>query len=137
MSIARAEVQQIERIVADEVHQMIPNATALACGTYRRGKTASGDCDILITDPDGDSCDILPGLLERLHASGFLTGNEHPGVTARFMLVHAYSAFLLICADDLMHSQKQKAGGCDTYMGVCRVSKVCRSCGYIVTFTLF
>uniref|UniRef100_M4B6V3 DNA polymerase n=1 Tax=Hyaloperonospora arabidopsidis (strain Emoy2) TaxID=559515 RepID=M4B6V3_HYAAE len=92
--IPRAEVQQIERIVADEVHQMIPNATALACGSYRRGKTASGDCDILITDPDADSCDILPGLLERLHAS-----------------------------DDLMHSQKQKAGGCDTYMGVCRVSK--------------
>lgn len=71
----RAEVQQIEQIVVDEVHKMIPNAIALACGSYRRGKLASGDCDILITDPGASSCDILPELLERLHASGFLTGN--------------------------------------------------------------
>ncbi|CAI5742779.1 unnamed protein product [Peronospora destructor] len=71
--IPRAEVQQIEQTVVEEVHKMIPNAIALACGSYRRGKLASGDCDILITDPDANSCDILPELLERLHASGFLT----------------------------------------------------------------
>ncbi|KAG3177586.1 hypothetical protein PC128_g16787 [Phytophthora cactorum] len=96
--IPRAEVHQIEQTVVDEVHKMIPNAIALACGSYRRGKLSSGDCDVLITDPDADTCDILPDLLKRLHASGFLT-------------------------DDLTHFQKQKTGGCDTYMGVCRVSK--------------
>ncbi|CAH0477260.1 unnamed protein product [Peronospora belbahrii] len=96
--IPRAEVQQIEQIVVDEVHKMIPNAIALACGSYRRGRLASGDCDILVTDPDANSCNILPELLKRLHASNFLT-------------------------DDLTHFRKQKHGGCDTYMGVCRVSK--------------
>ncbi|CAI5730594.1 unnamed protein product [Peronospora farinosa] len=103
--IPRAEVQQIEQAVVEEVHKMIPNAIALACGSYRRGKLASGDCDILVTDPDANSCDILPELLERLHASGFLTGNS-----TRII-------------DDLTHFRKQKTGGCDTYMGVCRVSK--------------
>ncbi|KAF4134104.1 DNA polymerase beta thumb [Phytophthora infestans] len=96
--IPRAEVHQIEQTVVDEVHKMIPNAIALACGSYRRGKLSSGDCDVLITDPDADACAIMPELLKRLHASGFLT-------------------------DDLTHYQKQKTGGCDTYMGVCRVSK--------------
>ncbi|KAL4125168.1 hypothetical protein PRIC2_008754 [Phytophthora ramorum] len=96
--IPRAEVHQIERTVVDEVHKLIPNAIALACGSYRRGKLTSGDCDVLITDPDAESCDILPELLKRLHASEFLT-------------------------DDLTHFQKQKTGGCDTYMGVCRVSE--------------
>ncbi|KAF1795355.1 DNA polymerase beta, thumb domain [Phytophthora cactorum] len=98
LKLPRAEVHQIEQTVVDEVHKMIPNAIALACGSYRRGKLSSGDCDVLITDPDADTCDILPDLLKRLHASGFLT-------------------------DDLTHFQKQKTGGCDTYMGVCRVSK--------------
>ncbi|KUF95872.1 hypothetical protein AM588_10008596 [Phytophthora nicotianae] len=84
--------------VVDEVHKMIPNAIALACGSYRRGKLSSGDCDVLVTNPDADTCDILPELLKRLHASGFLT-------------------------DDLTHFLKQKTGGCDTYMGVCRVSE--------------
>ncbi|KAL3673387.1 hypothetical protein V7S43_001100 [Phytophthora oleae] len=101
--IPRAEVHQIEETVVDEVHKVIPNAIALVCGSYRRGKLSSGDCDVLITDPDADTCDILPELLKRLHASGFLT-------------------------DDLTHFQKQKTGGCDTYMGVCRVSKVLNSC---------
>ncbi|KAG6609354.1 dna polymerase lambda-like protein [Phytophthora cinnamomi] len=96
--IPRAEVQLIEQTVVDEVHKIIPNAIALACGSYRRGKLSSGDCDVLVTDPDAETCDILPELLKRLHASGFLT-------------------------DDLTHFQKQKTGGCDTYMGVCRVSK--------------
>ncbi|RLN58201.1 hypothetical protein BBP00_00007134 [Phytophthora kernoviae] len=96
--IPRAEAQQIERIVVDEVHKMIPNAQAQACGSYRRGKSACSDVDILITDPDAEQCGILPELLERLHAIGFLT-------------------------DNLTHVSKQHTGGCDTYMGVCRVSE--------------
>eukprot|EP00644_Phytophthora_capsici_P000294 jgi/Phyca11/99551/e_gw1.4.557.1 len=75
--IPRAEVHQIEKTVVDEVHKMIPNAIALACGSYRRGKLSSGDCDVLVTDPDADTCDILPELLKRLHESGFLTGKRY------------------------------------------------------------
>lgn len=54
-------MQQIEKTVVDEVHRILPNATAFACGSYRRGKLSSGDCDVLITDPDEDECFILPG----------------------------------------------------------------------------
>lgn len=120
----RAEVHQVEQTVVDEVHKMIPNALALACGSYRRGKLRSGDCDVLVTDPDADTCDILPELLKRLHASGFLTGNttSHSLVWVDHPLI--VSVVLKLRVDDLTHFQKQKTGGCDTYMGVCRISKV-------------
>ncbi|DBA04420.1 TPA: hypothetical protein N0F65_010016 [Lagenidium giganteum] len=100
-----AEVAEIEKTVVDEVHRIIPNATAMACGSYRRAKLFSGDCDILITDPDRDDCTILPELLDRLHASGFLTG------------------MLFAKIDDLTHVTNHHIGGSDTYMGVCRLSK--------------
>ncbi|KAG7398652.1 hypothetical protein PHYBOEH_010701 [Phytophthora boehmeriae] len=58
--IPRAEAQQIEKAVVDEVHKLIPNAQALACGSYRRGAHACGDVDVLITDPDAELCGILP-----------------------------------------------------------------------------
>lgn len=57
----RAEVAQLEKTVVDAVHSLIPNATALSCGSCRRGKLSSGDCDVLITDPDNEECDVLPG----------------------------------------------------------------------------
>ncbi|TMW55055.1 hypothetical protein Poli38472_013817 [Pythium oligandrum] len=96
--IPRSEVTEIEKTVVDEVHRLLPNATALACGSYRRGKPSSGDCDVLITDPDSEECDILPTLLERLHAMGFLT-------------------------DDLTHVSDHRMGRCDSYMGVCQLRK--------------
>lgn len=54
-------MKEIESIVVDEVHQILPRANAMACGSYRRGKETSGDCDILITDPDEEECGMLPG----------------------------------------------------------------------------
>jgi len=59
----RAEVKQIEQTVVAEVQRLLPNATAFACGSYRRGKLTSGDCDVLITDPDEDECCIMPGTI--------------------------------------------------------------------------
>jgi DNA polymerase lambda len=94
--IPRNEVRRIEETVVTEVHRLLPRATALACGSYRRGKDKSGDCDILITDPEEEECGILPQLLENLHKSGFLT-------------------------DDLTHVYGHKMGRCDSYMGVCRL----------------
>uniref|UniRef100_K3WBD7 DNA polymerase n=1 Tax=Globisporangium ultimum (strain ATCC 200006 / CBS 805.95 / DAOM BR144) TaxID=431595 RepID=K3WBD7_GLOUD len=95
--IPRAEVTQIEKTVVDEVHRLIPNATAVACGSYRRGKLVSENCDVLVTDLDNEESDILPELLHRLHASGFIT-------------------------DDLTHVPEHRVGRCASYMGVCRVS---------------
>lgn len=96
--IPRAEVQEIEKMVVDEVHRLLPNAIALACGSYRRGRPSSGDVDVLITDPDSEECDILPELLRRLHESGFLT-------------------------NDLTHISDHRMGRCDSYMGVCRLGE--------------
>nr|CCA20232.1 DNA polymerase lambdalike protein putative [Albugo laibachii Nc14] len=96
--IPREEVKQIESIVVDEVHQILPRANAMACGSYRRGKEISGDCDILITDPDEEECGLLPELLVRLRHKNFIT-------------------------DDLTQVSDHHMGRCDSYMGVCRVNE--------------
>lgn len=44
---------------------------ALACGSYRRGKTTCGDVDVLVTHPDGKSHKGLFGkLLAKLKEQG-------------------------------------------------------------------
>lgn len=142
----RPEVTEIERTVVDEVHRLIPHGVAFACGSYRRGKQSSGDCDVLITDPNADECDIMPGisirfthresvvcaakyllsyvwteLLHRLHASGFLTGFitefHSSGVGSKG------SSRFLCFADDLTQISKHREGKSDSYMGVCQLSK--------------
>ena len=60
--IPRAEVQKIEETVVNEIHRLLPRATALATGSYRRGKAECGDCDILVTDPEEEECGILKGM---------------------------------------------------------------------------
>lgn len=72
MRIPRPEVEEIEQTVQDHVHTMVPGARVQACGSYRRGKTSSGDVDILICHPGGE-CDVLLSLIERLHKKGLLT----------------------------------------------------------------
>ena len=48
-----------------------PGVTALACGSYRRGRPTCGDVDILITRPDGLSHrGIFKPLIARLHETG-------------------------------------------------------------------
>ncbi|OQS04583.1 DNA polymerase lambda [Thraustotheca clavata] len=98
MKIPREEVEEIEAIVKEQVKQLNPRAIAITCGSYRRGKTQSGDVDILITDPGADECFLLPDLLKQLHTASFLT-------------------------DDLTHVYEHHLGGCDSYMGVCRVNQ--------------
>ncbi|ETV78946.1 hypothetical protein, variant [Aphanomyces astaci] len=96
--IPRSEVQEIESVVKQHVHSLLPRAVAITCGSYRRGKSQSGDVDVLISDPTQDDCNIMPRLLADLHAIGFLT-------------------------DDLTTVEEHKIGGSDSYMGVCRLGE--------------
>ena len=71
--IPRTEVQEIESIVARVCCAIDPAFSAVACGSYRRGKATSGDVDILITHPDGESHrSVLRILLRRLVSSYFV-----------------------------------------------------------------
>lgn len=124
-------MKEIESIVVDEVHQILPHANAMACGSYRRGKETSGDCDILITDPDEEECGMLPGTVfiypdlfrsqilfirATRTSSRFITGiaPDHQGT----LLIIWY------CSDDLKQVSDHHLGRCDSYMGVCRVNEV-------------
>ncbi|OQR81177.1 DNA polymerase lambda-like protein [Achlya hypogyna] len=98
VKIPRAEVEEIEAVVKAAVAQLNPRAECVTCGSYRRGKAQSGDVDILVTDPTADECALLPDLLKHLHKQAFLT-------------------------DDLTHVYEHHTGGCDSYMGVCRVDQ--------------
>lgn len=59
--------------VRDAVLAIDPHLVAMACGSYRRGKTTCGDVDVLISHPDGKSHKgIFSKVLQSLHDSGKL-----------------------------------------------------------------
>lgn len=49
--VPRAEMTAIIEHVKRCAQRVMPNAIVVCCGSYRRGKKDSGDCDILITHP--------------------------------------------------------------------------------------
>jgi hypothetical protein len=52
--IPRDEVTAITEFIQNEATKLWPGVTAICCGSYRRGKPHSGDCDILMTHPQTD-----------------------------------------------------------------------------------
>lgn len=52
LRIPRAEVAAIVERVRQCVRALCPRAVVVCCGSYRRGKQSSGDCDVLVTSPD-------------------------------------------------------------------------------------
>lgn len=48
----REEVAMIEAKVAAAAEAAVPGAKAVACGSYRRNATRSGDVDVIVTDPN-------------------------------------------------------------------------------------
>uniref|UniRef100_A0A3B3R725 DNA polymerase n=1 Tax=Paramormyrops kingsleyae TaxID=1676925 RepID=A0A3B3R725_9TELE len=78
----REEAAAIEKTVKNAAHCLNPGLLAVACGSYRRGKTTCGDVDVLITHPDGKSHrNVFCQLLQNLHQTGFLTDDlvSHEG----------------------------------------------------------
>ncbi|XP_061889129.1 DNA polymerase lambda isoform X1 [Entelurus aequoreus] len=91
----RDEAAAIEKVVRDAALGIDSGLVAMACGSYRRGKTTCGDVDVLISHPDGKSHrGIFNKVLQVLHDSGFLT-------------------------DDLVSHEEN--GDQKKYMGVCRL----------------
>ncbi|XP_028830667.1 DNA polymerase lambda isoform X2 [Denticeps clupeoides] len=70
----REEAADIEKTVREAAHSIHPGLVAMACGSYRRGKSTCGDVDVLISHPDGKSHKgVFSKLLHVLHQHGFLT----------------------------------------------------------------
>lgn len=47
----------------------VSGAMCIVCGSFRRGKSTCGDVDILITHPTFEGRNILPELVDNVHAS--------------------------------------------------------------------
>ncbi|XP_061130658.1 DNA polymerase lambda isoform X1 [Syngnathus typhle] len=91
----RDEAAAIEKVVRDAARAIDPGLVAMACGSYRRGKSTCGDVDVLISHPDGKSHKgVFTKVLQNLHDTGFLT-------------------------DDLVSHEEN--GEQKKYMGVCRL----------------
>lgn len=72
--IPRAEVAEIFAVVKECACRIDPGLVLEVCGSYRRGKPACGDIDILISHPNGHGHEgVLPLLVQALTASGFMT----------------------------------------------------------------
>jgi len=73
--IPRDEVNEIGEFVKKELKSICPSATAIICGSYRRGESSSGDVDMIVTDMTLEECtmDLLDRLVNRLETTGLIT----------------------------------------------------------------
>ena len=51
-NITRKEIEIINKYLVKEAHDIDPKLEIMICGSYRRGKIASGDIDVLMYHPD-------------------------------------------------------------------------------------
>ncbi|KAF7283656.1 DNA polymerase beta-like [Rhynchophorus ferrugineus] len=89
--IPRTEIEEIEKILKEEISKLDSRYTITICGSYRRGKSESGDIDTLITHPDYTSDKInkkhkfvLQIIVDRLKDCGMITETLSLGDT-KFM----------------------------------------------------
>ena len=71
----REEVAAIEEIVLEAAKCLWPGMKGQACGSYRRGKSSSGDVDVLLSHPAMAQAPPLSDLIMLLHDIGFLTAD--------------------------------------------------------------
>jgi DNA polymerase IV len=72
--ISRAEVDEIGKIVGDASQVVAPGTVYEICGGYRRGKSESGDCDIIISNPRPHATlHLCIGLVKVLEERGYIT----------------------------------------------------------------
>jgi len=84
--MSRSEVEEIFQICSKELSQLLPNAKMEIMGSYRRGKHACGDADLLIYDPNWNNCTpnfALGRLVMRLHRGGYIKYHltDIPGIS--------------------------------------------------------
>lgn len=73
VKIPRSEIIEIETFLTKELNELCPGCTMVICGSYRRGKTKSGDIDLLITHKAKERTKgLIYKIVARLHHIGFL-----------------------------------------------------------------
>ncbi|KAK4877994.1 hypothetical protein RN001_010500 [Aquatica leii] len=86
--IPRDEIEEIEKILKAQLHNLSPEYEVTICGSYRRGKPESGDIDALLTHPSYISGDNpknrLETVVEALERCGLVTERLSLGST-KFM----------------------------------------------------
>ncbi|CAG9770196.1 unnamed protein product [Ceutorhynchus assimilis] len=90
--IPRKEIENIEKIIRQEIKDLDSKYEVTICGSYRRGKKESGDIDTLVTHPDYTSQEIKKGnkdlilkhIVEKLENCGLVTETLSLGDT-KFM----------------------------------------------------
>ncbi|OSX61678.1 hypothetical protein POSPLADRAFT_1145446 [Postia placenta MAD-698-R-SB12] len=71
IQIPRAEVEEMSRVVMDELDELEPGCVSTIVGGYRRGKSESSDVDIVFTHPDAERVKgLCRRLVRRLHEHG-------------------------------------------------------------------
>ena len=98
IKIPRAEMIKIEKVITNLIRLMNPKLIITVCGSYRRGKSESGDIDCLITHPD-------------LHT------NNNPVLLANIVKIFTDKNFIVDHLTD---------GGNTKYMGLCKIDKIPR-----------
>ncbi|PVF97046.1 Nucleotidyltransferase [Serendipita vermifera] len=74
VKISRAEVEQIARVVTEELENIHPGFVHTITGGYRRGKPESNDIDIVFSHPDNKKGKgSMDTLLSRLQRRGIIT----------------------------------------------------------------
>ena len=93
-------MERIGETVQKILKKICPSATAIICGSYRRGESSSGDVDMILTDMTLDECevDLLDRLVQRLKTEGLITD------TLRLSTVH------------------ESKTGHNTFYGICRLN---------------
>ncbi|RHY30468.1 hypothetical protein DYB32_004294 [Aphanomyces invadans] len=123
-----SSVDEIESVVKQYVHKLLPRAVAVTCGSYRRGKGQSGDVDVLISDPTQDDCNILPRTVESCKPWLTCVQGWWPTSTrvafSRVVDKHMRRAMTWVFVDDLTTMDEHHIGDSDSYMGVCRLREV-------------
>ncbi|KAK5870939.1 hypothetical protein PBY51_003845 [Eleginops maclovinus] len=84
--IPRAEMEQMETFIIEELKKLDPEYIGTICGSYRRGAASSGDIDILLTHPDYTSetekqPKLLHAVVEHFESIGFVTDTLSKGDT--------------------------------------------------------
>lgn len=82
-AIPRSEIKQIERYLRKQAKLIDSQLKTIICGSYRRGKSTSGDIDLLIYHPDVQTTEDIDAikhshlelLVELLTDEGFLLDN--------------------------------------------------------------
>lgn len=74
LKIPRQETEAIASVILAHAHRVDPGFQMVIVGSYRRGKPASGDVDVVLSHPDEtQTLDIIEKLVSSLEKSSFIT----------------------------------------------------------------